>query len=79
MRTLCLADRAEWPARSGGSLRLQNTLAALSGLGEVDLFATVLAERHTSSGSPPFDGVNARVVERPGVRPGAHVLARWVT
>src|SRR5262245_55853698 len=79
MRTLCLADRAEWPARSGGSLRLRTTLAALTELGDVDLFATVAPGDAAASGHPDIPGVDACFVERTAAASRLGVLGRWVS
>ncbi len=77
MRTLCLADRAEWPARSGGSRRLEAVLTALAELGDLDLFATVSPGDGPAAGTPAITGVEAFAVERSTRDSRAAILARW--
>ena len=77
MRSLCLADRAEWPARSGGSLRLEAVLTALAEIGDVDLFAMVSPGDGAAAGTPDIRGVTAYAVERSTIGSHVGVLARW--
>jgi glycosyltransferase involved in cell wall biosynthesis len=80
MKSLFVAQDFPWPARLGTHLRMQQLIATLAGLGELDLFSLIYPNRPDPCEVPPeIDVARLEVVTSPKpVYSGGRRL-RWIT
>jgi len=79
LRILVVADLFPWPATGGGLIRLAGMIEAVSGLGDVDLFA--VSDRDQAECVPPPSVAlrRLRTVRYPSSRPGWRWRTAWLT
>jgi glycosyltransferase involved in cell wall biosynthesis len=80
MKSLFVAQDFPWPARLGTHLRMQQVIATLAGLGELDLFSLIYPNRPDPCDVPPeIDIARLEVVTSPKPFYSAGRRLRWIT